>query len=243
MKSSKKIIISKSRYEDLSTHLLLDDYLLVCPEEEKEHYAKKVDAGRIVCYGPEVQGLGETRNFVLDHFNEDLVMLDDDIKYFISLMNLSPIKYKDASSIEQILDTAYNNSLEVGAKCWGINQNPDVRKYHHNEPFKMSTMIVGIVGCNLDNLRFTTQNKSKVDIDFTLQNLMEHRIVWVDQRFGISVGRDNNKGGCSLYRTNEAKQREMSFLKNKWGQYISIGSYKDKEKINIRVPRKSSIKF
>lgn len=235
----KKVILSRGRALHISTNEILTDFDLVVPESELQSYAVMVkNANSIIGIPDEVIGLGTVRNWILSHYKEEvLIMFDDDIKYCMSTLNVSPVKIENRDDIEKIICNASLNAYEAGAKCFGFSQTCDVRKYSHSQPFLLSSWVGSVVGVIGRDLRFTEKNKLKVDIDFTLQNLKKHRIVWIDARFGFVPTRDTNVGGNSAFRSQEQLELEIQFLKDKWGKHIKVSNNKSKYRTSINVKR------
>ena len=235
----KKVILSRGRSQHISTHDILTGFDLVVPVSEVSDYMAMVkNADAIVPIPDEVVGLGAVRNWILDHYEEEVViMFDDDIKYCLSVLNLSPVRMDHPDEIEGIIVNCALNAEEAGAKCFSFSQTCDVRKYSHSQPFLLNSWVGSVVGVIGRELRFTEKNKLKVDIDFTLQNLKKHRIVWVDARFGFVPTRDTNVGGNSAFRSQEQLDLEIQFLKDKWGKHLKVSNSKSKYKTSINVKR------
>jgi hypothetical protein len=235
----KKVILSRGRAQHISTHHILTDFDLVVPESELQAYADVVkNANAIVPILDSIVGLGAVRNWILDHYKEEVVvMFDDDIKYCLSLLKFSPTRIKCLQDIETIIFNTAMNAWESGAKCFGFSQTCDVRKYSHSHPFLLNSWVGSVVGVIGRELRFTEKNKLKVDIDFTLQNLKTHRIVWIDARFGFVPTRDTNVGGNSAFRSQDQLEKEIQFLMDKWGKHIKVSNNKSKYRPRVNVKR------
>lgn len=241
-----KIILSRGRHKSITTHKLLKDYVVVVPESELKLYSKVINKKDLISIPDEIIGLGAVRNWVLENFNRDIIiMFDDDIKHLINLTRLSPIKITDVETIDQIIQNTVINAIDAECKLFGFSQKGDVRKYRSNEPFQLKTWVGGVVGISRsrNNLQFTVVNKGKVDVDYTLQHLLKFRKVWVDERFCFYQDRDCNIGGSSQFRNSETMKKEMQYLKDKWGKYIRIQFRKTKESIILNVERKQAIKL
>ncbi|NTV25918.1 MAG: hypothetical protein HGB01_06875 [Chlorobiaceae bacterium] len=235
----KKVILSRGRSQHITTHHILQDFELVVPESEIPDYQTIVkNANEIIGIPDAVVGLGSVRNWILDHYaDEVVVMFDDDIKYCVSVLNFSPVRMEHPDEIEGIIYNCALNAYEAGARCFSFSQTCDVRKYSHSQPFLLNSWVGSVVGVIGRELRFTEKNKLKVDIDFTLQNLKKHRIVWVDARFGFVPTRDTNVGGNSAFRSQEQLEVEIQFLKDKWGKHIKVSNNKSKYRTTINVKR------
>jgi len=239
----KKIVISKGRAESIKTHYLLDKCDFVVPSSQESDYRKTLGSEAEIKVIPDnIMGLGAVRNWVLDNYSDEvIVMLDDDIHYFMSLMNLSPKRIVDPKKIDAILKGAAICAIDAGCTLFSLNQKGDVRKYQLTEPFslnKWAGTIVGIIG---RRFRFNEVNKLKVDADFTLQCLLEERIMWEDSRYSFSCHRNLNTGGNSEFRTKSSVDIEVNYLRNKWGKHIKISNTKGKESLSLQVPRRQRI--
>jgi len=238
MAKYKNIILSKGRSDSIITHELLDDYIVLVPKSEIKEYEKRIDKKRLKSIPDSYNGLGEVRNYVLDNFrNRIILMWDDDISHMANMMHIKARKITDKDIIKQATDNLVQNALDSGAKLFSYNQTWDVRKYEHTKPFKLNSWVGTMVGVIGKQLRWTQHNKLKVDIDYSLMHLQENRIIWKDQRFSLVNKRDSNKGGNTEFRNQEQINKELRFLKLKWGKYININESKFKYRISIKVKR------
>ena len=171
----KIVIPSRSRWTTICTHQLLNDFDLVVPISEIEDYKEHVNNySNIVGIPDKIEGLGAVRNWILDYYSEEIVvMIDDDIRCFMSLLNLSPMRINKPDLVHQIISHCALCCLDAGLHLFSFNQMGDVRKYQHTEPFKLNTWVGSIVGVIDRKYRFTEQNKLKVDADYTLQHLLK----------------------------------------------------------------------
>ena len=230
------MILSRGRSRTITSHKLFPYATLVIPDDEEEVY-KHIKL-HTVLIPAELKGLSRVRNWVLDNFDEEIViMVDDDIKSLVFLQYEKNKKIKDSAYIAQVLINAaiMADDMEVGV--FGFNQKWDVRKYDGSLPFKLKTWVGGVIGVVGRKLRFDEKNMFKVDIDFCLQNLLKNRILFVDNRYSFEQERDKNLGGNSIFRTEEKVKKEMSYLKKKWKGHISIGKFSNQHKIRLKVKR------
>ena len=85
--------------------------------------------------------------------------------------------------------------------------------------------------------------KCKCDIDATLQELLDNRLVWNEARFCFVQERDKNLGGNSLFRSEERIAAEKRYLKSKWKAHIRIETYKSQDRTAMDAPRRQSVKL
>ncbi len=241
--SLKKIILSKGRYDAITTHRLFWDYVLLVPDSEKTLYQKalsnELPDDALQCIPDSVVGLAAIRNWILDSYAEDVVMLDDDITTFHTLTRKKAYKITNPDVCEQVVANTYINAKDAGCRVFGLNQcGPDPRKYQPDRPFRLTSWTGTIIGVIGKELRFDEKNKLRVDADFCLQSLMADRILWMDARFAFSCERDTNAGGNAFLRSKDNLEKEKAYLKKKWGNYINFKKAKNREGLSLAVKRK-----
>lgn len=236
----RKIIISRSRHDLITTHKVVPDATLVVTESEAHLYEHT--GLEIVKIPDSVMGLGAVRNWVLDHFTEEIIlMFDDDIKYLLSIMNVSPIRINDLDEVYDIIENTVSNAVEAGVTVFSFDQKGDCRKFRENRPFLLTSWVGSVVGIIGRKYRFTETNKFKVDADYSLQCLLYDRIVWIDTRYSFIPERDCNRGGCSLYRNSDSIVKEVEFLRRKWGRFIKITEGRGTYQLSLKVKRTQKI--
>lgn len=236
----KVVILSRGRSDSIITHKKVPDFIpVLCPESEKELYEKAV-SNPILTTPDDVIGMGCLRNWCLDNFKEETVlMLDDDIKRCACLTGYRT-RMCDPIETMQVLINCAIMAKDAGCKVFGFSQT-DIRKFNATEPFKLSSWVSAIIGVIGRDFRFRN-DKLKVDIDFCLQNLMVNRILWQDARYDFYQLRDNNKGGNAKFRTQKDYEESTRTLKQRWGKYINIKwAHKNQLSISMNVQRKQQI--
>lgn len=240
------LVISRSRYKSIkkNTCKIFPDWVeVLVPESEKALYAKEIP-NPLLTVPDEIVGLGALRNWVLDNFPEEtVIMIDDDIQRIYSLTGVRSRIIKSKEEAVQILINAAIMCKDAGLHCFGFSQT-DIRKYRGTEPFGLVSWIGCVVGVVGRKYRFRN-DKFKVDIDYCLQNLATDRVLWIDNRYYFAQNRDNNMGGNSIWRTEEELQKSVETLQKKWGVYIKISNKKhaNNVKISLNVARKQAIKY
>jgi len=233
------VIISRGRSKTIESHKLFPYADLIVPEEEREEYKKAV-SNNLVTTPNNIIGLGILRNWVLDNYKEEcIVMVDDDIKALYYIGGVNAKRIENADTIEAVIYNAYIMASDINLGFFGFNQAWDVRKYKADSPIVLNSWAGGVVGIIGRELKFC-KNKFKVDIDFALQNLLHKRIVIIDSRYSFAQARDRNKGGNSKYRTKEGVENEIAYLKNKWGKHFKIKKTKTTYQTILDVKRKNA---
>lgn len=237
----KILILSRSRYKSITTVKMLPEFIeVLVPQSQKTLYQAAI-ANPILTIPDEIKGLGRVRNWVLEHFTEEtVIMLDDDLFKCYCFTGKFSREVKDKEEVLDILVNAAIMAKDLGTNCFGFTQK-DIRMYKGQDPFNLCTWVGGVIGVIGREQKFRN-DMFKVDVDFCLQTLMNKRVVFCDMRYGFFQKRDNNSGGNSEFRTSEAYQKSIDSLKKKWGPYIDI-KWDNGSQVHttIKVKRKQSI--
>lgn len=237
------MILSRGRSNSISTVNLLPDWVeVLVPESQRSDYEAAVD-NPIITTPDDVCGLGTLRNWCLDNFSEEIViMLDDDIQKFYCLTGAKSRAVYGEEFVQVLINTAVM-AQDIGAGMFGFYQT-DIRKYKGYDPFSLCGWIGTIVGVIGRKHRFRN-DKFKVDIDYSLQNLLIERIIFMDTRYYAGNFKDSNRGGNSEFRTRESFERSIETLEKKWGRCIKVSRdrFKGQCKISLDVKRKQSIRM
>lgn len=239
----KIVIISRGRHKTITTHKLLPDYIeIVVPDDEIDLYKETV-SNPLVAIPKEIQGLGNVRNWCLDYFKEEtLIMLDDDIHKVYCITGEKARNIDDKEELVQIFINDAVMAKDAGLHCFGYTQT-DIRKYKGTDPFSLCTWVgcfMGVIG----RMHKFRNDKFKVDIDFCLKNLLVDRIIWVDNMYYFIQKRDSNSGGNSLYRTEDEYNKSLESLKKKWGRFLTQSkAHKSQISLKLNVNRKQVIDY
>ena len=234
------LILSRGRSDKVHTVKLLPDYVeLLVPDDEKELYEKNY-ANPILTIPSSIHGLGRVRNWVLENFKENIViMIDDDIKTVYCLTEEHARAIKDPEELMQILINTAVMADDLGVHCFGYSQT-DIRKFSGCDPFSLKGWVGCIIGVIGRKHRFR-DDKYKVDIDYCMKNLLVDRILWIDQRYYCIQNRDNNTGGNSIYRSQEEFEKSVDTLVETWSPFLKVKKNASQISISINVKRKQAI--
>lgn len=238
------MIISRGRSQTIAknTCRVFPEYVeVLVPESEYELYRNEIP-NPILTVQDNVEGLGRLRNWVLDNFqNEIVIMIDDDIKHFYCLTGAKTRRVTDPEEVMQIVINTAVMAKDLGVHCFGYSQT-DIRKYNGTEPFRLTGWVGCLIGVIGRDYRFR-DDKFKVDIDFCLQNLLVDRIIWIDSRYWLRQGRDNNLGGNAKFRTQEDFEKSTNSLLEKWGDSLRLGKHKSQIGLSVNVKRRQTIEY
>lgn len=242
--SLRLVILSRSRARTMTSHRLFPSATLVVPESELEAYAA-VPLKEKVTVPDSIVGISLLRNKVIQMFEEDaIVMLDDDISACVCMVSLRCRKLTPEETLAMITNTAFC-ARGAGARLFGWHQRSDPRLLQRNDPFGVNHWVGGAVGVVRDAQggvpRWDELLRCKCDIDATLQELLDKRLVWNEARFCFVQERDKNLGGNSLFRSADRIAAEKRHLKRKWKAHIKFENYKSQERVAMDAPRRQSV--
>lgn len=237
----KVVIISRGRAENVVTSKLLPNYIeIVVPSSQADDYRKN-NPNPVVEIPDECLGLGKTRNWCLDNFKEEtVIMCDDDIHAVYDITGFEAERLSPEAVVQAII------SLTVVARDMGVHwfgySIDSIKYFSPQEPFLFVRSPSAIVGMNGRNYRFR-DDKYKVDFDMTLQNLLVDRICLVDKRTQVINKMMLGKGGNTTDRTMEKFKESLDSLTDRWGKYIKVDTKKNHNDISlsIKVTRRQKI--
>jgi hypothetical protein len=212
---------------------------ILAPESEKELYERKYP-NPVLTTPNNIYGLGNLRNWVLDNYTENIIiMIDDDINYVYCL---TKEKSRLVTDKEEFLQVLINNAVmanDLGVHIFGFSQS-DLRKYNGCEPFSLNGWVGCCVGVIGRKYRFR-DDFFKVDIDYCLKCLLVDRIIWIDKRYYFLQNRDNNTGGNATFRTEELFEKSIETLKNKWKGCLTEKRNKSQVSLRITTTRRQKL--
>jgi hypothetical protein len=231
------IIPSRQRADTLTQKALrlFPDATICVHKREAAAYRRVVPADQLLLHN--VEGLGIIRQWILDHVpDEVVVMADDDISMLYSLAGVRARRLDDPLAARQLLETTAACAKAAGARIFGFNQG-DIRKFLPQKPFSFNTWVGGLIGIIGRELRYDPRLRLHDDVDLCLQSLLQHRILWQDQRFLFSHVRFTGAGGNAASRSQAQHDEEIAYLRRKWGAHLTIQPTKTTVRLVLHVDR------
>ena len=215
-------IPSYKRAKDCDTPKNFSKGIICCHDFEKAEY-KKYNNNKILAIPDELQGkgMGVIRNFILDNAGEEILMLDDDIKYFGYYEEDELFKMSEEYFYNKV-EEFFKRTREAETVLWGLNLQKDRRLYREFAPFSLSSVVLGpCMGIIKDKeIRFDESLGLKEDYDYSVQVARKYRKILRFNKYHYSCGHIKTKGGCAAYRTSNAEEEQAELFKKKWGSKI-----------------------
>lgn len=219
------VIPSLDRPQNIRAMLRMFPKAYVTVNESNIHMFREAVPRRQLVPHPDMR-LIETRNWILDNFQEECVLqFNDDVRGMRFLADKGSYITRDSAMIRAVIENTLQcaRDLGIGVFCWSLTGNsallkPMIRPYRASAP--CSAHAFGVCGASRSR-RFSTQFRGCGDFDFTLETLLRDRLLLCDVRWhfdcgGMSRGRGGQTGEL---RPQEASEGQ-SELRRKWGQYV-----------------------
>lgn len=213
-------------------------------EREAESYARFGD--RLVLH-PGLKTISAIRQFMLDRIETDcVVMMDDDLIGVAPLVGVSRKPIRRADEVERVILSLALCARDSDAKAFGWNRNANPGFMRMHDPFHLVAPLAGAFGIIGRDIRFDTALIHGQDVDFTLKQILENRIVLADLRYYFDFGPvGGGTGGLQDVRTRERIMDNIATLERRWGKYLELsgkqagfhGAGTKNFCMRIRVPR------
>lgn len=240
-----RVVIPSRKRVESCRHVLrmFPGALVVVHEDEADAYSGL--GADLLAHPATVAGIAPLKNWILDNVpDETLFIVDDDISSLKAMAGRATASavIRDPVAIRQIIENAEACARGLGAPVFGFNQNSgDVRKFKNQDPFAFSGWVGGAMGIIGREFRFDSNLKLRADIDFCLQAQLKRRCIFADLRFAFIEQRFNNTGGNAGMRSAERNQRELAYLKQKWGKWLTVVEGKGTVMLKVHVNRRQNL--
>jgi hypothetical protein len=217
----KIIVPTYRRANNCQTAKYLSSAILLVNESEVEEYRKNYPNEILPMPDRYGGNMARVRNYILNNVNDDLVMMDDDIKYIGYFENSCVYKMKEAEVLERFKNF-FEMANDARTPLWGINVVNSRKAYREYSPLSLSSVVLGpcmgiTKGCLV---RFDEDLGLKEDYDFSLQILNKYRKILRFNKYHYLCGHIKVKGGCASYRTRDIEAEQMKRFVRKWGNSI-----------------------
>lgn len=196
----------------------------------------------------EVSGIAPLRQWILDHFDDEvLVQSDDDIRNLALMcpqatMGRHTVRTRNPHVVMQILANAATIASGIGAPIFGFAQTDgDIRKFDIHDPIAFATWVGGVIGFVGREARYDTSLKLRADLDACMRAMLHQRVIYCDSRFSFTQKKFGGDGGNAVNRSSERNESELARLKSRWGNWVSFSEGKGTIKSSVRVSRRQKV--
>ena len=241
----KIVVVSKGRADKVSTHKVINDTIILCPEDEVGLYKEHNPNNEVIAEPKGCKGITQARQFVLDKF-EEVFMVDDDIEYVRNFFNGEGEKYKIESKqhVRDIINQTAHISRQIGAKMFGFTHRRRPVAYYPQQPFRTTGFINGS-HCGFlkgHGLKYDNAMIEGEDYYMSCLNVYKNRFMLIDDRYGFMTTENfGNSGGCSGDRHTQVMQDDTLYLREQFGEVVSMKKWST-HKMNVRQGERT-IKF
>lgn len=243
----KIVIPSKGRAKTIARYslALFPNAVVSVDEREIEDYAPVVaSTGATLLPHPPLRYLPQIRNWLLDNIlDESFVMVDDDVRRVYSKVGKVIKHYRKPNDVMQIIENAHECARGIGACLFGFTQDGGVFGFKPTDPLRFNGWVGTVFGVIGRGIRYDERiTIGSEDMDLSLQHLMEHRIIFIDERFHFeSPNRLRALGGVSVNRSLEREIADSDLLQAKWGKFIDVYFKESGIRVkSVRVPRRQA---
>ncbi len=241
---------SHRRPHNMRKLLSLVPSVTVCIDErEVDDYAPHVPKGQLWLHPP-TENVVQARNWIQQNCGtENLIQMDDDLDCVRFPRRRRGKKTTDPNEILQIIENAVQiaTDVDLGVASWGRTMNaalwdPDYKTISLNAPIDGTFLIRGHALSRV----WWEEVAGRADADFSLQTLMEDRIMICDCRFYFDHGKPfSGKGGTTVKMDEAYFAKVNGLLKSKWGDGMKTVTTQNPmakklgASMAVRVPRRN----
>ena len=221
------ICVPSSRRPRQALHVrkgLLTSALIYVAENEVETYLEAGIPSAALRTHPNLVGLARIRNFIVAQCPTDVcVQVDDDFAYVQAMAGYRVRHIRDPRALSELV---YSTALVAGdmeVRLFGWSNKGTPLYYKDHDPFDVRGPVGRALGVIGKGVVWDERLVASVDTDATLRELLESRIILIDQRFYWHCGTiGGNPGGLQALRTTERLTLDRGLIRAKWGQYVEV---------------------
>ena len=226
--------------------MLLPTAVICVDEREMAEYSIFVPKDKLLPHPPLANGAA-VQSWMMDNIDTPILFRCDDDLRCVRGMTGSHRRIVDPEEILAIIENAARccQDLGLGVFTFAATANPIFLNVEEKpiKPVQPTFGAFGVMGKALKTRRFDPDLVGRSDADFTLQTLLDDRILYADCRFKFDFGLIfGGRGGNVGLITPKIFRRSTLELKRKWGKHVSFQKVNFQKKrtvspISIRVKR------
>lgn len=225
------VIASHGRAGSVTTFKVFPDAVLCVAKSQESLYRAAHPDKQIVTHPDNVIGLGAKHQWIYEYWG-DVFQVDDDITSMTDLSVAAGETYrmtpdKAYAVVQRTADTA----RQMGAYLWGFAPWEDPAMCSPMRPFRLTGLVAGHGMGKLKGAKYFWRDDILVNTDVwvALLNMYYHRIVFVDQRYGLHhKGTFHTTGGLANFRTHGELERSFRILKEHFGDAVTAKKGNDR---------------
>ena len=198
--------------------------ILCVPESEAKDYAEHNPGMEIVTHPDDLKGLTRKRQFILERFGSHYQM-DDDAKCIKRVYIEGGEKEScDPDEAYDIIQYVGNCAKLAGCYYFGLGKEVNPLAYNEFKPIGLSGVINGSCGF-IEGSKLYYNPRAVLSEDYWMAglNAYYYRMCWIDRRFAeVGMPYAGNTGGCGSYRTVDQEKEDTLFLRQVFGEAISV---------------------
>lgn len=218
------IIPSHLRASGVITTKAISNAKICVPESQAEEYKKHNPDNEIVSHPDSIKGLTLKRQWIYEQF-PNVFMIDDDIAHINRLYVEKGEKAAlDPDEAYDVVQYIGNCAKLSGCYLFGLSKEGNPLTYNDQKPIFLTGVLNGTIGL-LEGSKLYFHEKAVVSEDYWICgiNAYYHRHCWIDNRFSVVGSKTfGNKGGCASYRTKEQEMEDTIWLRQMFGEAITI---------------------
>ena len=248
MEKIKILCPSKGRSNNVRTLQFIPDLSLVVPENEADEYKKNYPNTEVLGVPSSLKGITKTRQWILDRYRDiDIFMIDDDVvclRKNYAFGKDDPTTISDVVAISEIINQTAYIAKEIGAKVFSFSKIRNPLEYNAFQPI-VHTGYMNASFCGFlqgHDLSYDLNLSEGEDHYISCLTIYKHRYCLIDNRYSfVTDGNFTAIGGCNDYRTRESMKKNTMYLRELFGEAITI-KQASKLKGNVNIGERS-LKF
>lgn len=221
------ICVPSSRRPTQAVHVkrgLLPSALVYVAENELDTYVAAGLPRACLRTHPNLVGLARIRNFIVRQCpTEVCVQVDDDFAYVQAMAGFRVRHIRDPRALAELVFSSALVASDMGVRLFAWSNKGTPLYYKDHDPMDLKGPVGRALGVIGKGVVWDERLVASVDTDVTLQELLESRIVFVDQRFYWHCGSiGGNPGGLQALRTSERLTLDRGLIQAKWGRFVEV---------------------
>lgn len=203
---------------------LLPSALICVDERERDDYTSFVPKKQLVTH-PKLVGLPRIHNWLLKAIDTPILFrVDDDFRRVIVMTGSERI-ITDSKEIRDIIENSAVNcrDLGLGVFCYTRQANPIILRPNEKPICPVHPVCSAFGVMNRARYREMDQDlHGRADVDYTLQTLLEDRLVYADCRFYFDFGPIGyGTGGTAGLLSDQDYKNASHLLFKRWGKSLN----------------------